>query len=126
MLGARVIPDLRIEDINLDNFDGVVFVGGVGAQFYWNYQPALRIAQKVFKKGKIVAAICIAPVILANAGILEDKKATVWSSEAERIEEKGAIYVKDLVVKDGNIITASGPQAAEKFGETIAQALFEK
>ena len=65
-------------------------------------------------------------MILANAGILEGKKATVWYSEAGRIEAKGAVYVNKSVVKDGNIITASGPQAAEEFGKTIAQTLFEK
>lgn len=126
MLGGSVIPDLKLEEINLDNFDGVIFVGGIGAQFYWGYEPALKLAQEAFKKGKVVGAICIAPVILANAGILKGRKATVWSSEAGRIKSKGAIYVKTSVVRDGNIITASGPQVARRFAETIAQVLFEE
>ncbi len=126
MLGGSVIPDLELDEVNLDEFDGVIFVGGIGAQFYWGYEPALKLAQEAFRKGKVIGAICIAPVILANAGILKGKKATVWPSEVRRIKAKDAIYIKTLVVKDGNVITASGPQAAEKFGEMIAQALFEE
>jgi len=126
MLGGSVIPDLKLDEINLDEFDGIIFVGGIGAQFYWGYEPALKLAQEAFEKGKVIGAICIAPVILANAGILEGKKSTVWRSEAGRIKAKGAIYIEESVVKDGNIITASGPQAAEKFGKMIAQALFEE
>jgi len=126
MLGGSIIPDLKLDEVNLDEFDGVIFVGGIGAQFYWGYEPALKLAQEAFRKGKVIGAICIAPVILANAGILKDKKATVWPSEARRIKAKDAVYIKTSVVKDGNIITASGPQAAEKFGKMIAQALFEE
>ena len=126
MLGGSINPDLKLDEVNLDEFDGVIFVGGIGAQFYWGYEPALKLAQEAFRKGKVIGAICIAPVILANAGILKDKKATVWPSEARRIKAKDAVYIKTSVVKDGNIITASGPQAAEKFGKMIAQALFEE
>ncbi|OQX82133.1 MAG: hypothetical protein B6D56_00020 [Candidatus Omnitrophica bacterium 4484_70.1] len=125
MLGKEVVPDLKLADVNVDDFDGIIFVGGIGAKFYWRHPSALKIAQEAFKKKKVIAAICIAPVILANAQILKGKKATVWRSEAGRIKEKGAIYVETSLVRDGNIITASGPQAAEEFGEKIAEALLE-
>lgn len=53
---------------------------------------ALRIAQDSVKLGKVLGAICIAPRILAEAGVLKGKKATVWHSEAEALKRKGAIY----------------------------------
>ncbi|GAJ17159.1 unnamed protein product, partial [marine sediment metagenome] len=72
------------------------------------------------------SAICIAPVTLANAGILDKKKATVFRSEVKAIKRKGAIYTGKVVEVDGNIITAEGPQAAEEFGKTIINLLLKK
>ncbi|MCD6213570.1 MAG: DJ-1/PfpI family protein, partial [Candidatus Desulfofervidus sp.] len=51
------------------------------------------------------------------------KKATVWSSEASQLKSLGAIYTGKPVERDGLIITANGPQAAKKFGETILATL---
>ncbi|MEM2674590.1 MAG: DJ-1/PfpI family protein, partial [Candidatus Hadarchaeales archaeon] len=85
---------------------------------------ALSLAKEAAELGKKVCAICIAPVILANAGLLENRKATVWDGEFRRmLEEKGAKYVNKSVVVDGNIITANGPGAASEFGRTIAKEL---
>ena len=82
------------------------------------------------EKQKILAAICIAPAILAKAGVLEGKNATVWSSVLDKgpikiLEENGANYVEKDVVVDGNIITANGPQAASEFGRKIVEILKE-
>jgi len=70
----------------------------------------------------------ISPVILAKAGALKGKKATVWSSPLDRspikiLEAQGAEFVDEKVVWDGNIITGNGPDAAREFGKTIADAL---
>jgi len=67
----------------------------------------------------MVAAICIAPVILANAGLLKKKNATVFKSEIAAIEAKGAVYSGSGVTVDGNLITASGPDQAKQFGKEI-------
>ncbi len=126
MLGTTVKPDILISDINVKDYDIIIFVGGVGATEYWNNPTAHKIAQEALKQGKILCAICIAPVTLANAGILKGKKATVWPSERDRLEAKGALYTGEDVEVDGNIITASGPKAAEKFGNVIVRSLSEK
>jgi protease I len=101
----------------------VVFVGGSGSKQYFEDPEALEIAKKAYEKGKIVAAICIAPVILANAGILKGKKATVHHGNEQELEKKGANYINQNVVKDGKIITACGPSAAREFGNTIAKEI---
>ena len=72
---------------------------------------------------KIIAAICIAPVTLANAGILNGKKATVFPSGKNDLIRNGAKYTGDSVTVDGNIITANGPMAAEAFGKKIVEML---
>ena len=73
--------------------------------------------------GKLVGAICIAPRILSEAGILNGKKATVYSSEAGVLRANGAIYTGKDVEVDGKIVTASGPHAAEQFGNTLVKLL---
>lgn len=123
MLGATVKPDMLISEIKIEEYDAIIFVGGQGASYYWNDPTAHKIAEQAIEKGKIVAAICIAPVTLANAGILKDKKATVWPSQANKLIEKGAIYTGTKVEVDDNIITAVGPEQAEEFGEAIVKAL---
>jgi len=125
MLGARVKPDMLVNDIKVEDFDAIIFVGGSGAEQYWDDPLAQSLAQGAVSSGRIVAAICIAPVTLARAGILEGKRATVFSSEASLLTAKGAKYTGNPVEKDGNIITASGPSAAEEFGEELVKALKE-
>jgi len=123
MLGARVKPDILVSEIKVDDYDVIIFVGGQGASQYWNDSLAHSIAKEAVEKDKILCAICIAPVTLANAGVLSGKKATVWSSEKKSLEAKGAIYTGKPVQVEGKIITAEGPQAAEEFGRAIVKAL---
>ena len=125
MLGGTVKPDLLVKDVNALDYDAVVFVGGTGAKEYWEDTKAHEIARRAAEEGKVVAAICLAPVTLANANLLRDKKATVWKSEAGRIEAKGAVYTGRSVEVDGRIITADGPESAEKFGRALVEALAE-
>lgn len=122
-LGAVVKPDITIAMVNVEDYDLVVFVGGGGAVEYWNNPTAHKIATDTLNSGKILGAICIAPVILANAGVLKGKRATVWASQAKDIIAKGAIYAGRDVEVDGNIITASGPKAARYFGKALVEAL---
>ncbi len=122
-MGATADIDKDISAVNVDEYDAVVFIGGPGASVYFEDSTALSIAKEAYEKGKVVAAICIAPSILANAGILEGKKATCFSSESSNLETQGATYTGSDVEVDGKIITASGPAAAAKFGKAVAKAL---
>lgn len=123
MLGAKVKPEIKIDSVNVKNYDAIVFVGGVGAAEYFNNPVALKIAREAVKQDRIIAAICIAPRILAEAGVLKGKKATVWKTEANALKAKGTIYTGDDVTVDGRIVTASGPHAAEAFGNAIVNLL---
>jgi protease I len=109
--------------MKIEEYDAIIFVGGQGASFYWNDPTAHKIVKQAIEKGKIVAATCISPVTLANAGILKNKKATVWPSEADKLIEKGAIYTGTKVEVDDNIITAVGSEQIEEVSEAILKAL---
>lgn len=121
--GAKAWIDFPFAEVNIHNFEAVVFVGGSGASNYFNDNEALNLARDAEREGKVVAAICIAPSILANAGLLKERRATAFPSEKENLESKGAIYSGRPVEADGRIITASGPEAAEEFGEKIVEVL---
>lgn len=115
-------------DIDPDEYLAIVFVGGPGMVKELDNASFQRLAKEFYNRNKLVAAICIAPALLAKAGILENKRATVWSSSADQsalkiFEEKGVIYEDKPVVRDGFLITANGPQAAQDFGEAIVNYL---
>lgn len=110
---------MLVKDIKVEDFDGIFFVGGNGASVYFDDKTAHDIANKFYDSGKIVSAICIAPVILAKAGLLSGKKATVFPSGADILKQNGANYTGKDVEVDGRIVTGNGPEAAKKFGETL-------
>ncbi len=122
MFGRIVTPDKNFYEIDSKDFDAIVFVGGTGAAAYFDNKRAITLAKEFYESGKLVAAICIAPTILVNAGILDGKKATAFPSEREKINAVGT-YTGNNVEVDGKIITASGPQAAREFGRKIVDAL---
>ena len=126
MLGAKAKPDILFTTIKVSDFDAIVFVGGSGSMEYWDNPAAHKIATEANAAQKTVGAICIAPVTLAKAGLLKGKKATTYSSTINEIKACGALYTAAEVERDGNIVTASGPAAAQKFGETLVKALAEQ
>jgi len=126
--GGDTKVDLTIDDLNVEDFDAIIFVGGPGAYKYIDLETAHRIAREATEKNRLLAAICIAPAILAKAGVLNQKEATVWSSVLDKsavkiLKENGAIYKDQPVVQDGKIITANGPDAAKEFGQKIVETL---
>jgi protease I len=126
--GGEIEIDLLVNEINPEDFDAIIFIGGPGCLKYLDNENSYNLTRETIKKGKILASICISPVILAKAGVLDGKKATVWTSALDRepvkiLEENGAEFVDEKVVQDGNIITANGPIAAEEFGEKILENL---
>jgi len=123
MKGGKASPKILLNDIDESDFDALVFVGGNGASAYFNNQKALRLAKDFFEAGKVVAAICIAPSVLANAGLLRGVKATAFPSEKGNLVKHGAEFLKVPVVVDDKIVTACGPEAASDFGKKIAELL---
>ena len=121
--GNTVQPDILLKDVNMDKYDGIAFIGGIGSKEYWDDPTAHDVAKKAYSSKKIVAAICMAPVILAKAGLLNGKKFNVWESEVETVKNLGGKYYPEPVVTDGNIVTGPNAEAALAFGQKIAEML---
>ncbi len=123
MFGFEVTPDDIIANLNPEEFSGVIFVGGGGSKEYFDNTVAHDIAKNFNNKGKFVAAICIAPNILARAGLLKGKKVCSFPSVKDELISHGALVQQDGVASDGNIITGTGPEYAALFGQTIVNYL---
>jgi len=126
MLGGKIKVDVLISSITSKDFDAIVVVGGIGSSKYlWKNKDLLKIVNDFFKEGKVIGAICLSPVVLARAGVLNGKKATVFKTP-ETIEElkngKAEFVNKDVVVSD-KIVTGNGPDAAQKFADEIIKLL---
>ncbi|MEK6938791.1 MAG: DJ-1/PfpI family protein [Nanoarchaeota archaeon] len=125
-LGGMVKESISLADIKVDQYVAVVFIGGPGAVSYQQDSEAHKLAQEALSNHKWLAAICIAPTILAYSGVLKGKKATVWNTDVrqeEVLRTNGAKYTGEKVTVDGKIITANGPEAAEEFGKTLVKLI---
>ncbi|NOX37488.1 MAG: hypothetical protein GXO78_08120 [Calditrichaeota bacterium] len=125
-LGGYVTPDLAIEEAQAGDYHAIVLLGGYGARVYlWNDAATHKLVQEAAQLGKILAASSIAPVVLANAGVLRGKKATVFPdyNSAIILREKGAELVHEDVVIDDNIITSNHHQVIAEFTEALMEKL---
>ncbi len=123
MLGMTVKPDILLSAVIPDSFNALVIAGGTGCEVLWDNLELRRIIQNFNQSQKVIAAICIAPVVLARAKILKDKKVTVYPGVANEIKSHCAEYTaRDVEISD-NIITGAGPQAAKDFARAIFEAL---
>ena len=119
--GVSTKIDIVIDSLNVGDYDAIVFVGGSGAGYYYDHAKAHTIAQETLKQKKILGSICAASTILANAEVLKGKEATGYYKEP--IIESGGTYSSKFVVRDGNLITAIGPNVVKEFAEEIILAL---
>ncbi|KON29545.1 hypothetical protein AC477_05795 [miscellaneous Crenarchaeota group-1 archaeon SG8-32-1] len=123
----KMVPDKSIEDVKLENFDAVVVPGGSPGYKNLREDPrVIDIIKEAFKSEKIVAAICAAPAVLSDAGILNGKRCTIYPGMEDELEKGGGIPKPDIVVVDGNIITSKGPATALPFALRIAEKLAGK
>ena len=85
----------------------------------------INLVKEAYENDRLVAAICFSPVILAQAGILKGKQATVFndSDSISELENNDVIYVNDSLVVTGKIITAREPASAQDFVTAIWQGL---
>lgn len=116
---------LALREVDAVAYDVLAFIGGPGARELANDTEAILLARTRADSGKLLGAICIAPTILAAAGVLAGKNATVWDdgegTQQQFLMTHGATYTGEPVTVDGLIVTANGPDAAEEFGRTLAR-----
>lgn len=111
-----VQADTLYEDVDFAELDGVVLPGGMPGTTNLGAHAGVNETIKNFAaEGKLVAAVCAAPSVLGQAGLLEGKKATCYPGYEDKLT--GAEVIYEEVAEDGNIITSRG------MGTTIAFAL---
>lgn len=121
-LGAVAEAQISLTESTHRSWDAVVFVGGGGAATYFDDPEAHQLARAASTEG-VLGAICIAPSILARAGLLRGIDATAFATQKEDLESFGALWHDGPVVVRGNVVTANGPDAAREFGEALADLL---
>ena len=126
--GGEAKVDNLIENLKVNDFDATVFVGGSGAIELLDNDVSYNICKSNIEEGKILAAICISPVILAKSGVLKNKKATVWSSNLDKsaikiLKDNGVLYEKGPVIIDQNIITGENAESVEEFSNALIKSL---
>jgi len=119
--------DLALCDVNVADYAGLVLIGGSGAAIYWDDTLLQAKCREFAASGKVVAAIGIAPVTLARAGVLKGRKATAFRDRAtvDWLKQAGAKYSFKGVVADRNIITAQSSEQARAFGQAVADAVLK-
>jgi protease I len=126
MLGGKTMAALSFDQADAGAYDALVIIGGAGSPGHlWGNPDLARLAPAFAAGTKVVAAICLAPVVLARAGILSGRKATVFRTPESVAEMKkgGCVLSAAPVVVDGRMITADGPAAATAFGQAVLAAL---
>lgn len=120
--GSTTIVDVTIDKANPTDYAGIFFIGGPGALECLDNEQSYTLCKKAAAKKMPLGAICISTRILAVAGVLDQKKATGWNDDKKLnalYDEHNVTLIPEPVVVDDNIITATGPAAAKKFGQEI-------
>jgi protease I len=119
--------DLALRDVNVADYAGLVLVGGSGAALHWDDSLLQARCREFAANGKVVAAIGIAPVALARAGVLKGRRATVFCDRAtvDWLRQAGARFSFRGVVADRNIVTAASSEQARAFGQAVAEAVLK-
>jgi putative intracellular protease/amidase len=128
--GSKVSVDITLNQIRINNYQGIFFIGGPGTLEHLDNNTSYKILQEAALQHKPIGAICIATRILAKAGVLRDKYATGWNDDGllnALYAENGVVYLpEEKVVVESNVITATDPSAAQQFGEQIVELLQSK
>lgn len=120
---VKIIAQMLLSQIQVEDFDGVVLPGGwEGTQNFIASSQLSQIIHELKNQNKIIAAICAAPFALFKMGILGEKNFTCYPGIEKMIDNPN--YTQRNVVVDGNLITSRGPATALEFalhlGEVFA------
>jgi len=117
-----VMADILFENIKYDEVEMIILPGGMPGASNLNAHEGLKnVILKFNDENKSLGAICAAPLVYGNLGLLKGKKAVCYPGYEAQL--KGAEVLMDSVIKSGNIITARGVGSALKFALSIVEDL---
>jgi protease I len=118
----RFKVDRTVEGAEAADYDALVLPGGVGNPDALRIdENAVRFVREFFDQGKPVGAICHAPWVLIEAGVVRDRTVTSWPSLATDLENAGALRVDQEVVVDGSLVTSRKPDDIPAFNEKLIE-----
>lgn len=124
---TKIVPDTTLEDALKDDFDMVVLPGGLpGAENLKKDPRILDLVKNMAESGKHVGAICAAPMVLAEAGVLNGKRATSFPGFLDNVAGNGVTVTGGAIERDGNVVTSRGPGTAMDFALSLIEILSGK
>lgn len=118
--GLSIEANVKLSELLGTNFDGIILPGGPGAKRLRNDERVLKLVKELYANNRMIAAICAAPTVLFDAGILEGKQYTAHFSTKDELQN---IQEDQAVVIDKNLITSQGAGTALPFAFAIVEAL---
>ena len=123
--GIPLIADTLLSDCAGQSFDMLILPGGPGVDALRKRPEVLALAQKFHREEKWIAAICAAPLVLLDAGILPNHVVTSFPSAEQELREKALTYSLDRVHVDGKLITSRGAGTSEEFSLKLIEVLLD-
>jgi 4-methyl-5(b-hydroxyethyl)-thiazole monophosphate biosynthesis len=117
--GLTIRPSKLIKDVDLNDYDALAIPGGFEPSGFYDdalTKPFLKTIKHFHQRNKPIASICVSSIVLGHAGILVNKKATTYhqvgGKRKKQLQETGANFVDQPIVRDQHIITSTGPGTA--------------
>ena len=122
--GVVMIPDSGLDQVLDDDFDMIVLPGGLPGADHLDADPRIHaLLQRMAEQDRYTAAICAAPKVLLNAGLLDGRKATAYPGVIDGLMTENSQLLAEAVVTDGKVVTSRGPGTAMDFALTLIERL---
>jgi protease I len=124
--GDKFDVDIELSEARAEEFDGLMIPGGTMNPDTLRSTPeALEFVKHFFREGKPVAAICHAPWVLADAGVIRGRKLTSWPAIQTDIRNAGGNWVNEEVVVDNGLVTSRKPDDIPAFNRKMIEEFAE-
>jgi protease I len=120
---ASIAPDGTTTEARATDFDAVVIPGGMAPDTMRTNMKTVRFVEDAVRAGKLVAAVCHGPQVLIEGDLLKGKRATGFRAIRKDMQNAGADYVDEPLVREGNLITSRRPSDVPIFTAAILREL---